>query len=154
MRLPAEAWIVVVAVAVATGLVLTSRTLVPEPPRTMALPTASELVELERYLDPVDGAGGTQVGVPPRIEIEGSPFGAAPATPGPVLPRLDPGTPAPRWTVTAIMITGSRRVAVVNDALVRPGDRLDDGARIEAVERDHVVLITPDGQRRRLELER
>lgn len=154
MGLRAEGWLLVVAAAVAVALVGASTLWVPGPPRRMALPTASELVELERYLVPVT-ADETRVGVPPRVVIDGSPFRAPPVAveAAPLSPR--PATaPAPRWTVTAIMIAGDRRVAIVNDRLVRPGHRFDDGARIEAVERDHVVLITPSGQRRRLELER
>ena len=146
-----EGWLLVMAALVAIGLVAASTLWVPEPPRRMALPTASELVELERYLTPVT-TDETRVGVPPRVTVESSPFGTPVAAEAGPMPG--PATePAPRWTVTAIMIAGARRIAIVNDRMVRPGDRLEDGARIEAVERDHVVLITPSGQRRRLELE-
>lgn len=152
MRLPAEVWIVTIAVLIAAGLVMAGRSLVPSPPRRMALPTASELVALEPYLNPGSVGGDIRVGVPPEVAIEGDPFG----TP---LPERTPTAAqqtqaAPRWKVTAIMIAGERRMAIVNDKLVRPGDRMEDGARIEAVEQDHVVLITPSGERRRLDLER
>jgi hypothetical protein len=142
--------VVVLAGVAAIGLVTASRSLVPEPPRRMGLPTASELVELERYLTPVAVGEVARVGTPPRVEIDGNPFrGPAPA---PREEQPQEAAPLP-WRVTAIMIAGDRRVAVVNDRLVRPGDRLEDGARVESVGRDYVVLITPDGQRRRLELE-
>lgn len=151
MRIRAEGVVVVAAGLAAAGLVTASRSLVPAPPRRMALPTASELVELERYLTPVAVDRAAGVRAPPRVIIDGNPFrGPAPA------PRVDerPATEPAPWRVTAIMIAGARRMAVVNDRLVRPGDRLEDGARVESVERDYVVLITPGGERRRLELER
>jgi hypothetical protein len=153
MRLAAEAWVAVVAGLVAIGLVLASTVLVPEPPRRMALPTASELVELERYLTPTAVDADTRATVPERVAVDGNPFrGPAPvAASRAPRPRAEA---APRWTVTAILVAGARRIAIVNDRMVRPGDRLEDGARIEAVERDHVVLITPGGERRRLALER
>jgi hypothetical protein len=143
--------VVVLAVLAVAGLVIASRSLVPAPPRRTGIPAASELVELERYLTPVTGDPRASVGAPPRVTIDGDPFlGPAPA------PRWDrtPSAEPAQWRVTAIMIAGDRRIAVVNDRLVRPGDRLEDGARVESVERDHVVLITPGGERRRLELER
>lgn len=152
MRL--EGWVLVLAGLAAAGLVMASTVLVPEPPRRMAMPTAGELAALERYLRPVAVDVG-RVGVPPTVVIDGNPF-RGPAVRRTAAPEAGPraAPPAPRWTVTAIMVAGEQRVAIVNDRMVRPGDRLDDGARIAAVERDHVVLITPGGERRRLELER
>ncbi len=155
MRLAAETWIAVIAGLAAVGLVLASSVLVPEPPRRMALPTAGELVELERYLTPTAVDADVRAAVPQRVEIDGNPFRGpepvrAPAASGP-RPAAEA---APRWTVTAILVAGERRIAIVNDRMVRAGDRLEDGARVEAVERDHVVLITPGGERRRLDLER
>jgi hypothetical protein len=61
---------------------------------------------------------------------------------------------APRWRLSAIMVAGDRRMAIINEQLVRPGEALGDGARVATVERDHVVIIAPDGSRRRLELQR
>ena len=153
-RLRAEGWILVAAVVVASALVLLSNARVPGPPREMALPTASELVEMERYLDPVDAAVGTQVGIPPRVEIDGSPFGRVVVPVGMDGPAGPPGEPAPRWVVSAIMIAGERRVAIVNDELVRPGERLPDGARAVEIGQNYIVLETPEGERRRLELQR
>lgn len=135
------------------GMLAAWATLVPDPPAPMAVPTAAELAGLEPYLTPVAMDAG-QVTVPPPVAVDGDPF----SRPLAVGPEPSPGQPgietAARWAVTAILIAGDRRVAIVNDKLVRPGDRLEGGARIGAVERDHVVLITPDGERRRLELER
>ena len=154
MRLRAEGWILLGAVGVATGLALVSNARVPGPPRQMALPTASELVEMERYLDPVDAAVGTQVGIPPRVEIDGSPFGRVMVETAVDRPTGPVGEPAPRWVLSAVMIAGDRRVAIVNDELARPGERLSDGARVAEVGQNYIVLITPTGERRRLELQR
>ena len=54
----------------------------------------------------------------------------------------------PRWNVTAILISDSRRMAVVNEVLVSVGSSVPGGARIVAIEKDHVVLIEPGGARR------
>ena len=146
-----EWWVLTLAVVVAVGLVAAGAVLVPDPPGRMTVPTASELTPLERYLTPAVDAG-TGV-VPLRVVIEGSPFRAS-ATASRPEPGRPVREPAPRWALTAILIAGERRIAIVNDRMVRPGDRLEDGARVAEVERDHVVLITPGGERRRLELER
>jgi len=46
----------------------------------------------------------------------------------------------PPWVVSAILISPSDRMAVVNDSLVKAGDRLPGGARVVEVEPNHVVL--------------
>ena len=147
-----EWWVLTLAAVVGAGLAVAGAAWVPGPPGRTTVPAAGELAPLERYLTPVAVDAGAGV-TPRRVVIDGSPF-RAPAT----APRAEPGRPAvepaPRWSLTAILIAGERRIASVNDRRVRPGDRLDDGARVVEVERGHVVLITPGGERRRLELER
>lgn len=54
--------------------------------------------------------------------------------------------------VSAILVANGRRVAVVNEAIVTIGDRLPGGARVSAIERDHVVVSAPDGSRRTLSI--
>ena len=157
------AWVLTAGVLTATLLVAASVLLVPSPPSRMALPSAGELVELERYLDPAAIALPESAGVPEMVAVEGDPFGAGSAE----VPNggfagnagVSNGTeaaapPPPRWTLSAIMVAGDRKIAILNDRMVRPGDRLDDGARVERVESDHIVIITPEGARRRLQLER
>ena len=68
------------------------------------------------------------------------------ALPGGDEPSLAPA--APTWVVTAILITDTRRVAVVNEDLVTIGSTVRGGARVTAIERDHVVLTEPGGRRR------
>jgi hypothetical protein len=55
-----------------------------------------------------------------------------------------------RWIVSTIMITDSRRVAVVDGALVSAGSALPGGARVISVEPDHVVIEDAHGLRRDL----
>lgn len=47
---------------------------------------------------------------------------------------------ADAWHVTTTLMAGSRRAALINDALIYVGDRLPDGSRLTTVERDHVVV--------------
>lgn len=61
-----------------------------------------------------------------------------------------PATAEPRWVASAILITADRRSAVIDDRIVSVGDVLGGGARVVAIERDHVEIVTPSGVRRRL----
>jgi hypothetical protein len=54
------------------------------------------------------------------------------------------------WNVSAILITDSRRVAVINGELMTLGASLPGGSRVTAIERDHVVLTDATGVRRTL----
>lgn len=56
-----------------------------------------------------------------------------------------PGNDGPRWIVTATMITGTRRAAVINDVLIYMGDSVPGGGKLTAVERDRVVVTDPKG---------
>jgi hypothetical protein len=161
------AWLLGAGVTVATALVLVAFISTPEPPPRMVLPTASELVELEPYLDPAAVELVEEPGVSPPVLMEGDPFEVSSGSGGWADPSGEGGAgvehgaggadaerATPRWTLSAVLISGDRRSAIVNDRVVRPGDRLNDGTRVEVVEGDHVVIVTPDGVRRRLELER
>ncbi len=113
---------------------------------------------IERYLAPVPAtvplvSSGYASGVATdpfgrsAARVDASPPGAT-ATPAPVS-----ATPRARaWTLTAILITDSRRAAVIDEQLVGVGDALPGGGRVIAVERDHVVVTTADGARRQLTL--
>jgi hypothetical protein len=71
-----------------------------------------------------------------------APIRAATAAAG--VPR-HPGVDGPRWIVTAIMITDTRRAAVINDVLIYVGDSVPGGGKLTAVERDRVVVTDPKG---------
>lgn len=51
----------------------------------------------------------------------------------------------PKWRVSAILIGGGQRAAIVNDVLLRVGDTLPGGAKLTSVEQDRVVLTEANG---------
>lgn len=61
--------------------------------------------------------------------------------------------PVVRWVLSAIMITESRRVAVVNDSLVTVGAAVGSGATVAAIEPDRVILLESGGTRRELRVQ-
>lgn len=54
--------------------------------------------------------------------------------------------------LTAILIADERRVAVIDEASVRVGDVLRDGARVAAIHPDRVWVVERDGRWRMLTL--
>lgn len=58
-----------------------------------------------------------------------------------------------RWIVSTIMITENRRVAVVNGVLATAGTVLPGGARVLAIEPDHVVIAEASGARREVSVQ-
>ena len=65
-----------------------------------------------------------------------------------------PRSTAPAFSarVSAILIAGDRRLAIIDDRNVRPGDRLAGGALVLSIGPDHVVVRDRDGSRRTLRL--
>jgi len=55
-------------------------------------------------------------------------------------------------SLTAILISDQRSVAVIDEAVVGVGDRLPNGARVDAIQSDRVVVVERNGQRRVLTL--
>ena len=52
---------------------------------------------------------------------------------------------ADEWDVSATLIAGARRAALINGVLVSVGDAVPGGATLTAVERDRVVLTDQKG---------
>ena len=50
-----------------------------------------------------------------------------------------------KWRVSAILIGGAQRAAIINDVLVRVGDTLPGGTKLTSVEQDRVVLTESNG---------
>jgi hypothetical protein len=73
--------------------------------------------------------------------ISGTSRGSASAT----SPRI-PSAAQP-WVVSSILVEGSNRSAIVNNAWVTVGDSLAGGSHLTAVERDHVVVTDAQGVR-------
>ncbi|MDQ6718213.1 MAG: hypothetical protein M3Z17_07690 [Gemmatimonadota bacterium] len=121
-----------------------------------SLPTSQELDSLRGYVlrtqpvaEPLKPTTGMlSVGTDPfaKVSVAEAPSyvgGAAPvAGPGPV-----------RWVVSTIMITENRRVAVINGVLATAGTVLPGGARVLAIEPDHVVLAESSGARREVSVQ-
>jgi hypothetical protein len=107
---------------------------------------AAELDSLASYTGPM----------PPAVAFDEYDAYLPAALPPPPPPRpsaaepIDPVDPA-RWRLSAILITGGRPLAIINDRQVRAGERLD-GAEVLTIERDRVVLRHRDGSRHTLRL--
>ena len=64
----------------------------------------------------------------------------------PVESRVRPRVaPQPKWHVSATLIVGASRAAIINDVLLSVGDSLPDGVTLTSVERDRVVLTDSRG---------
>jgi hypothetical protein len=94
--------------------------------------------------DPFDESAGPARDVAPRASESIVTHEAAPRETAPDTAR--------KWNVTAVLITGSRKAAVINDAVVSLGGRLPGGAQLTEVERDHVVLTDARGERRTIRI--
>ncbi|MBW3628440.1 MAG: hypothetical protein KY464_04000 [Gemmatimonadetes bacterium] len=144
-RSPLRAPLVVAICAASVGVSVWSLAFSSAATPSADLPRAEELDSLSRYLAPVAPA--------PRLDDY------AVFLPARRAPRYQPAAPPPIietapsvWELSAIMITGARPVAIINDQTVVAGARLPDGAVVLEIERDHVVIREPNGTRRRLVL--
>ena len=72
---------------------------------------------------------------------------AASPKPAPVATVASETTGESRWVVSSILFDGAKRSAIVNDAWVSVGDELDNGARVTAIERTHLVVTDMKGIR-------
>ena len=114
-------------------------------PAAAGTPDSEELDSLSRYLAPVGPA--------PRLDDYAVFLPARrPARYQPPEPRPVEEPSTSSWELSAIMIAGSRPVAIIDDEAFAAGARLPDGAVVLQIERDHVVIRTPNGTRRRLVL--
>lgn len=129
----------------------------PAPPAVAVLLAVGDSASL--YLS--GGGGSAMAPIAPHYEAVADPFrtvaALAPRSVAPgnsPLPAYDAPTPAPprRPALSAILITDSRRAAVIDEQLVGVGDALADGARVTAVEQNFVIVTARDGSRRQLTL--
>ncbi len=117
----------------------------PGAPTGVQAGDARRMSELARYLEPVQAPA---LDAPTRGPV-GDPF-RQPLAPVPETTRPRPAA-GPR--VSAILIAGERRLAILDDRVVRPGDVLGDGTRVAAIGPREVTLVAPDGTRRVLRIE-
>ncbi len=121
-----------------------------------SLPSSRELDSLRGYVlrtqpvaqPPIPAAGMLASGTDPFANVSVS---EAPSYVGASAPAAGP-RPV-RWIVSTIMITENRRVAVINGVLATAGSVLPGGARVLAIEPDHVVLAESGGARREVSVQ-
>ena len=155
-RLLQIAALIIPVIAAAAGgkwAVDATRTSVPP---SASLPSSEELDSLRGYgrrtqpmaEAPRPGAGMLALGADPFAKVSVS---EAPSYSGAAAPIAGP-RPV-RWVVSTIMITENRRVAVINGVLATAGTVLPGGARVLAIEPDHVVLAESSGARREVSVQ-
>jgi hypothetical protein len=118
-----------------------------------AVPTTG-LASLTSFLGPLpDELGRARPTSGTRVMLR-DPFAvAAPAAPVAVSRgnAVSSSTPVKaarqHWVVSTILVEGTRKSAIVNNAWVTVGDSLGGGSRLTAVERDHVVVTDANGVR-------
>jgi hypothetical protein len=117
-----------------------------------AAPPLTDVESLQPYLAPLSGSVARSDSAP--VVATRDPFGPS-ARPVPMVSAVKPPVRSSRsrWVVTTVLLEGSRRSAIVNDNWVNLGDSLADGARLTAVERDHVIVTDAKGVRHRVSIQ-
>lgn len=113
-------------------------------------PDPDALAALSGYVQPVAGRGVAYEPLDAQREVR-DPFAVVPlyiAERGPA--PVEHEAAEQSWVASAILITRDRRSAVIDDEIVAIGDMVRGGARVVAIERDHVDIVTPAGVRRTL----
>lgn len=121
----------------------------PGGPSGVRVGDADRMEELGRYLEPV--AQGGEIRGERGARTVDDPFKRG-VVPEPTAPGAAAEPPALR--VSAILISGDRRVAIIDDALVAPGDVLPGGERVAEIQQDAVVLVRRDGTRQIVRIDR
>jgi len=125
-----------------------------------ALAGASPIRNITPYAVPNDSLAPSAAARPGQtISLARDPFTAAASYQAvsrgiPVAPRrssaASAGATGRSWQVTAVLITRSRRAAVINDSLIDEGGSVPGGARLTSVGPDRVVLTDAHGTRHTL----
>jgi hypothetical protein len=118
-----------------------------------SLPTAAELDSLRGYVVRTAPAAQAPKATVSAFAIGGAdPFAKVARWESPRY-SAEAVPVAARWVVSTIMITDSRRVAVINGVLASPGTLLPGGARVLIIEPDHVVLSEANGTRHEISVQ-
>ncbi|MBA3645920.1 MAG: hypothetical protein H0W63_07045 [Gemmatimonadaceae bacterium] len=121
------------------------------------LPSAEELESLRAYVSRTPPVAERPSSQQPDYTLGGSdPFAKVTRTEARSVPSASggfSGPVGPRWVVSTIMLTENRRVAVINSVLANVGTVLPGGARVIAIEPDHVVLMESNGARHEISVQ-
>ena len=111
---------------------------------------ADDLQKLAAYLQPLPDSGVALV-QPGTTVVPRDPFGSVPAAQRPhgrpVPPIRPTSVEAGQWVVSSILLEGSRRSAILNNTWVTIGDAISGGAKVTAIEPDHVIVTDSRGIR-------
>jgi hypothetical protein len=121
------------------------------PARGAPLPNplpSPHLTELMAYSQPLADTAVARRSRRPAVMLARDPFGALPA-PASEISHDDRGVAVPKREnglhVTATMIAGTRRAAVINDQLIYVGENVPGGGKLTSVERDRIVVTDAQG---------
>ena len=149
-----QQWIAIAGVAVVVVGAVGWRSLRASSPRGRAATTAPavpspDLAPLASYAAPLSDSALALASVADSVVVRRDPFYDDDSKPLAVKPRTtsrDAVRPqAGEWHVSATLIAGARRAAVINDVLVYEGDGIPGGGKLTSVERDRVVVTDPHG---------
>lgn len=114
---------------------------------------AADLQAVSSFLLPLPEASvlaSTGAGTMVVIRDPFAPSAVAPVK-GPIRTTVDAPLPTKvegqHWVVSTILVEGSKKSAIVNNAWVTIGDPLGGGSHLTAVERDHIVVTDAKGIR-------
>jgi hypothetical protein len=121
-------------------------------PVAVAIPNPG-LSALTPYASPLADSVSVATVAEETVAIRRDPFALRPVAPA---ARVDVGLAPtdtapqkkieePKWRVSAILIGGAQRAAIVNDVLLRVGDTLPGGTKLTSVEQGRVVLTESNG---------
>jgi hypothetical protein len=123
-----------------------------------ALPV-TDLQSLSPFLGPLRDSPTSAKNVTNAIVVARDPFAPTRVarTENPARTTVDAhvstATAGEPWIVSTILVDGSRKSAIVNDAWVTVGDALGGGSHLTAVERDHIVVTDAKGVRHKVPIE-
>jgi hypothetical protein len=124
----------------------------------IALPV-TDLQSLSPFLGPLRGSSGLARNATNAIAVARDPFAPTRVarSENPARTTADAhvsiaplGEP---WIVSTILVDGSKKSAIVNDAWVTIGDTLGGGSHLTAVERDHIVVTDAKGVRHKVPIQ-
>jgi hypothetical protein len=113
---------------------------------------SADLQSLAAYLAPLPDSSRLAQDGPITMVVAHDPFLSAAAPAGSQSPtRAGAGTRSKpsegQWVVSSILLEGAKRSAIVNNVWVTVGDAVGSGAKVTAIEPDHVIVTDAKGVR-------